>query len=58
MMSNFLFIKYDKEIVELNKKTLTINYIIGGINDIHKKEIIDAVKTYLYEFLTDLLFDN
>ena len=33
--------------VELNKKTLTINYIIGGINDINKKEIIDTVKSYL-----------
>lgn len=44
MMFNFLIVKHDKEFVEQNKKTLSINYIIGGINDIHKKEIINAIK--------------
>lgn len=47
MMSNFLFIQYDKKISEKNKKNLKIHYIIGGINDVSKNEIIDAVKSYL-----------
>lgn len=46
MMWNFDRIKYDKSIIELNKNNdyVRIQYIIGGINDIDKKEIIDGIK--------------
>ena len=49
MMWNFDRVKYDKMLIDLNKDNnfLTIHYIIGGINDITKIEIIDAIKLIL-----------
>jgi hypothetical protein len=48
MMWNFDRVKYDKMLIDLNNNYfLKINYIIAGINDIKKMEIIDAVKLML-----------
>jgi len=46
MMWNFDRIKYDKNLIEINKinNNLKIQYIIGGINDVEKLEIIDGIK--------------
>ena len=48
MMWNFDRVKYDKMLIDLNQNDfLKIHYIIGGINDITKIEIIDAIKLIL-----------